>query len=178
MEDAAVFGALFSRLRSRDQIQTFLHAFQELRFERCWDIQQSESANSNTVMLPDGPEQEERDRTMKKAAELGSGGWDDTTFRHLWENIRILFAYDPEEDVEEWWQRWGQLRERAESDLRRGRIILSNHGDVDYETNDFGVYDEDDEDEEDSYGSTNRFSMGMTRTVTVESTAFSDLSLH
>ena len=38
--------------------------------------------------------------------------------------------------------------------------------------------DEDDEDEDDAYGSTNRFSMGMTRTVTVESTAFADLSLH
>lgn len=129
-------------------------------------------------MLPDGPEQEERDRTMSKAAELGSGGWDDSTFRHLWENIRILFAYDPEEDAEEWWQRWGQLRERAESDLQRGRIVLSSQGDVDYERNEYETYEnEEQDDDDDSSGSqTNRFS--MTRTVVVESTAFSDLSLH
>lgn len=169
-----MFGALFSRLRSRDQIPTFLHAYEELRFERCWDIQQSESANSNSVMLPDGPMQEERDRTMRKAAELGSGGWDDATFRHLWENIRILFAYDPEEDVEEWWQQWGQLRERAQRDLRKGRIILSSSGDVDYEMDDFWMSDSDGADE--SLPQANQFS--MTRTVTIESTSFADLSLY
>ena len=52
-------------------------------------------------MLPDGPEQEERDRSMREAAKLESGGWDEAMFRHLWENIRILFAYDPEEDAEQ-----------------------------------------------------------------------------
>ncbi len=54
VEDAAVLGDLFSRLRSREQIVPFLYGYQELRAERCWQIQQSESANSQSVMLPDG----------------------------------------------------------------------------------------------------------------------------
>ena len=65
-------------------------------------------------MLPDGPGQEQRDKSMRAAYAKGKGGWDESSFRHLWENIRILFAYDPEEEVEEWWQQWGLLRERAE----------------------------------------------------------------
>lgn len=114
VEDAAVLGAIFSRLRSRDQIKPFLSAYEELRVQRCWDIQQSESANSASVMLPDGPAQEARDESMRAAAARSTGGWDESMFRHLWEDIRILFAYDPEEDAEEWWQAWGLLRERAE----------------------------------------------------------------
>lgn len=93
--------------------------------KRCMDIQDSESANSASVMLPDGPEQQERDRSMREAAKLGSGGWDEAMFRHLWENIRILFAYDPEEDAEEWWQHWGLLRERSQIG---GRIAKNTQG--------------------------------------------------
>lgn len=114
VEDAAVLGDLFSRLRSREQIVPFLYGYQELRAERCWQIQQSESANSRSVMLPDGPDQEERDRSMQLAYTQGSGGWDEAMFRHLWEAIRILFAYDPQEVCEEWWLQWGALRERAD----------------------------------------------------------------
>lgn len=65
-------------------------------------------------MLPDGPAQQARDESMRAAAARASGGWDEAMFCHLWEDIRILFAYDPEEDAEEWWQAWGLLRERAE----------------------------------------------------------------
>lgn len=65
-------------------------------------------------MLPDGPGQEQRDKSMREAYAMGAGGWDESMFRHNWEMIRILFAYDPEEEVEEWWQQWGLLRERAE----------------------------------------------------------------
>ena len=114
VEDAAVLGDLFSRVRTREQIKPFLYGYQELRADRCWQIQQSESANSQSVMLPDGPAQEERDRSMREAFAHGSGGWDEAMFRHLWEAIRTLFAYDPAEEVQEWWIRWGQLRERAE----------------------------------------------------------------
>ncbi len=120
VEDAAVLGDLFSRLRSREQIVPFLYGYQELRAERCWQIQQSESANSQSVMLPDGPAQEERDRSMQLAYTQGSGGWDETMFRHLWEAIRILFAYDPQEVCQEWWLQWGMLRERA--DEMRGEL--------------------------------------------------------
>ena len=80
-------------------------------------------------MLPDGPEQESRDQSMREAAKLGSGGWDEATFRHLWENIRILFAYDPEEDAEEWWHRWGLLRERS-----RGKFVMNTQGETHYES--------------------------------------------
>lgn len=116
-----------------------MQGYEELRMERCWEIQKSESDNSSSVMLPDGPEQEERDRSMREAAKLESGGWDEAMFRHLWENIRILFAYDPEEDAEEWWQRWGILREHAESGFGLDKLTV--------ETADFG----DEEDKAESY---------------------------
>ncbi|EJD07850.1 FAD/NAD-binding domain-containing protein [Fomitiporia mediterranea MF3/22] len=162
VEDAAVFGALFSRLRSREQIRNFLVAYEDLRKERCWDIQQSESANSASVMLPDGPAQEERDRSMREAAKLGSGGWDESTFRHLWENIRILFAYDPEEDAEEWWQRWGLLREQSKSGFGRGRLVMDTCGERRYESHN--------DNDSDSDGSvTNPYSMTRAVTVVVES---------
>lgn len=155
VEDAAVFGALFSRLRSRKQIRTFLYAYEELRRQRCWDIQDSESANSASVMLPDGPEQEHRDRSMQEAAKLGSGGWDEATFRHLWENIRILFAYDPEEDAEEWWQHWGLLRERS-----RGKFVMNTQGETHYES-------DSDDDEYDPQDSRDMNSYRMSRAVSV-----------
>ncbi|KAL5483575.1 hypothetical protein ACEPAI_8807 [Sanghuangporus weigelae] len=156
VEDAAVFGAIFSRLRSREQIESFLYAYSELRVKRCMDIQDSESANSASVMLPDGPEQEERDRSMREAAKLGSGGWDEAMFRHLWENIRILFAYDPEEDAEEWWQHWGLLRERSQIG---GRIVMNTQGETRYQSHSDELDDSDDDDDANPYL--------LTRAVTV-----------
>lgn len=139
-----------------------MSGYEELRKERCWEIQESESANSASVMLPDGPEQEERDRSMRDAAKLGSGGWDEATFRHLWENIRILFAYDPEEDAEEWWQRWGLLRERAETNSGRGRIVMNTQGETHYES-----YYQEASDEEDERSVVDSRPFSMTRAVTV-----------
>lgn len=115
-------------------------------------------------MLPDGPEQEERDRSMREAYSMGSGGWDETMFRHLWENIRILFAYDPEEEAEEWWQQWGLLRERAQvgrEDVERA-IARADSGEG------FDEYEDDDE-EELITRTTMALSLSPTISVTVES---------
>lgn len=115
IEDAAVFAKLFSHLMSEDQISTFLRAFQDLREARCTRVLESEQRSLISRMMPDSPEQEERDNIMRERHSrglgvLGSGGG---KLAEQWDEVKELFGYNAEDEADDWWVNWGLLRERA-----------------------------------------------------------------
>ncbi|KAJ8596570.1 FAD/NAD(P)-binding domain-containing protein [Rhizopogon salebrosus TDB-379] len=117
VEDAAVLGNLFSHLSLHSQITPLLHAYQCIRYARATATQASSRLNQHIFHLPDGPQQEERDRQMRAAIEdalrvargakstLASAGnanqWADK------EKNRMQFGYDADEEAEKWWRDHG-----------------------------------------------------------------------
>ncbi|OAX34598.1 FAD/NAD(P)-binding domain-containing protein [Rhizopogon vinicolor AM-OR11-026] len=113
VEDAAVLAKLFSHLRTEDQISTFLHAFQDLREDRCASVVQTEQGNLCFQMLPTGPHQEERDNEMRTKTAQGESVFGGGEAAEQWEHLKELFGYDAEDEADDWWVKWGLLRERA-----------------------------------------------------------------
>ncbi|KAG0705834.1 hypothetical protein DFH29DRAFT_872791 [Suillus ampliporus] len=113
VEDAAVLAKLFSHLRNRDQISTFLHAFQDLREDRCASVVHSEQSNLYFQMMPAGPHQEQRDQDMRAKTAQGDSVFGGGEAAEQWEQLKELFGYDAEDEADDWWVKWGLLRERA-----------------------------------------------------------------
>jgi salicylate hydroxylase len=115
IEDGAVLAKLFSHLLSEDQIPSFLCAFQDLRCERIGSLFATEMRNIYTMCLPPGEIQEMRDQSMldkyregKNVLE-GEGG----DIAEQWEENKAVFGYDAEDEADDWWVKWGILREQA-----------------------------------------------------------------
>ena len=134
IEDSAVLGNLLSRLAHPDQLPILLQAYQDLRIARTTNAQNQSRLNQEIFHLPDGPEQEQRDADMRKAAEYelrGAGAlsegsanqWADET------KSRIQFGYDADEVAEEWWREGGEEKLRAngreEVRVNRGTVAAS-----------------------------------------------------
>ncbi|KZT09779.1 FAD/NAD(P)-binding domain-containing protein [Laetiporus sulphureus 93-53] len=118
LEDAAVLAKLFSHLTRHEQIESFLCAFQDIRQKRCEVARQSEVGLLALVTMEDGPEQEARDKTMQTRYRAGKNVFDSEDGENgveseQWVEIRTIFGYDCEDEADNWWVQWGQLRERA-----------------------------------------------------------------
>ena len=106
VEDAVVFGSLFSHLSMMDQIPSFLSAYQELRQGRCELVKGADIANARMVTLPDGPQAEKRDKDMRgKNDDWGDEG----ALKAQFEEIAEIFVYDAGDAAEEWWVNWGRF---------------------------------------------------------------------
>ena len=103
VEDAVVLGTLFSRLRSRVQIPTFLHAYQELRKRRCEYARRTELRHAQLSSLPPGPITTMRDETL-----AGYLVTDETTLKAHFDEVGEIICYDAEEAADEWWVSWGR----------------------------------------------------------------------
>ena len=134
IEDAAVFGALFSYISRRDQIIPLLSAFQELRMERSDLIHQSEMTKIQFVCLPDGPEQMSRDAGLRSAGNISSEDWEEAKDEYFEESWGLEFEgpfnYDAYEAAESWWVEWGVLTERSE---------VSHHINDDFQTSQLSI---------------------------------------
>ncbi|KAH7912418.1 FAD/NAD(P)-binding domain-containing protein [Hygrophoropsis aurantiaca] len=121
VEDAAVLGNLFSHLSSRTQITPLLYAYQSIRYTRTANTQASSRLNQKIFHLPDGPEQEERDKQMRAAMEDAlreargerSHSPSSTTAGNAnqWADKAknmIQFGYDADEEAEKWWRDNGE----------------------------------------------------------------------
>lgn len=109
VEDAAVFGVLMSHLRSRNQIPQLLEAFQDLRYSRVQQVQQSELNNATLVCLPPGDFRDMRDAGMALSLNPSTEPWDDARLREQWDEIGGVFGYNAREAAEDWWIKWGSL---------------------------------------------------------------------
>ncbi|KAH9948607.1 FAD/NAD-P-binding domain-containing protein [Amylocystis lapponica] len=131
VEDAAVLGKLFSHLSSTSQIESFLWAFQDLRQSRNRACMVGEMLNVHMQMLEDGEEQRARDEMMLSRHEAGKHVFDAEEGEEnnpVWEEIRAMFAYDCEDEADNWWLQWGRLRQRAqerEQETSEGRGAFS-----------------------------------------------------
>ncbi|CAL1715857.1 unnamed protein product [Somion occarium] len=115
VEDAAVLGKLFTYLVKEEQIGNFLWAIEELRQGRCDKCLQEEYELYRFLTFPPGPEQIVRDEDMRE--KYLSGRKDlrvgDDVAAKQWEELRTVYAYDCEDEADNWWIEWGLLRERA-----------------------------------------------------------------
>ncbi|KAG5643091.1 hypothetical protein DXG03_001587 [Asterophora parasitica] len=116
IEDAAVLAKLFSHLRTEDQISSFLWAFQDLRQPRCNSVIQKEVGIVWYMTMPEGEHQQMRDKTMRAKRDAGLGilqASDESEESPEWKEIKEVFAYDAEDEADNWWVEWGMLRERS-----------------------------------------------------------------
>ncbi|KAI0314334.1 hypothetical protein OF83DRAFT_1174843 [Amylostereum chailletii] len=130
VEDAAVLATLFSHLHDKEQIPSLLYAFQELRQERCLNIRLVDVGNIHFMTIPDGPEAEERDHALRARQAAGKnvlqteveGAEDaeDAGIAELWTEHQVVFGYDALAEADNWWVKWGLLRERARRPDIRG----------------------------------------------------------
>lgn len=121
LEDAVVFGTLFSHLSSWDQVSTFLNAYQEIRQGRTTAVNEMDVSNAAFVRLPPGPAQEARDVQIRQARDE----WDDGSLKQEFEGLAQLFCYEAEDAAQvclalrlrtfpgadlqqEWWVTWGR----------------------------------------------------------------------
>ena len=115
IEDGAVLAKLFSHLLTEDQIPSFLNAFQDLRSPRVSRMFTTELRNIATMCLPPSPTQHLRDQSMRDKYKEGrnvlegEGG----DIAEQWEEIKSVFGYDAQDVADDWWVKWGMLRERA-----------------------------------------------------------------
>lgn len=134
IEDAAVLGHLFSHLSHSSQITPLLRAYETLRHARTAATQASSRLNQHIFHLPDGPDQEARDASMRAAYRAerrrwglpvpppeGKGGAtslknDEESFKadgnsNQWADQKknvAQFGYDADRAVEEWWREKGE----------------------------------------------------------------------
>lgn len=114
VEDAAVLGNLLSRISSPNELTPLLRAYQFIRHGRASATQMDSRMNQHIFHLPDGPQQEARDASMRaameearKEARLGADEDADGCVgsANLWgdRNRNMLaFDYDADKAVEEW----------------------------------------------------------------------------
>lgn len=121
IEDAAVLGNLLSRLQHPAELVHLLRGYEVIRHARTAATQASSRLNQHIFHLPDGAEQEERDRSMRAAmevelAKIHSGSEEKTEFAgegnsNQWADRRKnveQFGYDADEEAEHWWREKGE----------------------------------------------------------------------
>ncbi|KAJ7152370.1 hypothetical protein C8R46DRAFT_480544 [Mycena filopes] len=112
IEDAAVLGVLFSRSVAPNEVRPLLEAYRALRNPRTTESQLAARSNKRVFHIPDGPEQEARDVSMRKAMEIAlceergekaadgavptANSWADRA--RNWSQ----YGYDAEEAAREW----------------------------------------------------------------------------
>ncbi|KZT04630.1 FAD/NAD(P)-binding domain-containing protein [Laetiporus sulphureus 93-53] len=106
VEDAMMLGRLFHHLHRRDQIGNFLTALAEKRQARVRTVEITQRVNPLSIALPPGVDQA---RYLKAAVENMTAA-DAVSLTQ--DAIRVLFAYDPEDEADDWWVQWGLLQER------------------------------------------------------------------
>ncbi|KAI1787247.1 FAD/NAD(P)-binding domain-containing protein [Ganoderma leucocontextum] len=132
IEDGAVLGNLLSRLAHPEQLPVLLQAYEDLRLPRTAETQNQSRLNQKIFHLPDGPEQEQRDADMRKAAELelegegknGTAGDASEGSPNQWADEKkshIQFGYDADEAAERWWRDVGE-RELQSGGLANGKV--------------------------------------------------------
>ena len=70
LEDAAVLGNLLSHISSISHLPTYLCSYERLRHTRASKTQASSRLNQHVFHLPDGPEQQSRDNSMREAMQI------------------------------------------------------------------------------------------------------------
>ena len=121
LEDSAVLANLLSRISHHSQLKPLLEAYQDLRLRRTETAQEASRLNRYAFVLPDGPDQRERDEKLREAMALELSV-DSGAPRHESEMSQYqrdekkksdaLFGYDADAEVDKWWAVHGRELER------------------------------------------------------------------
>ncbi|KAJ7661458.1 hypothetical protein DFH06DRAFT_374060 [Mycena polygramma] len=125
IEDGAFIGKIFSHTRNPARIEEFLHAFEENRKSRCLHIDGAEKKYIAVMALPDGPMQAGRDSVMRANEAAGRNVMDSgdlSELQGMWDDMRMVFGYDPADDADEWWMSWGRLRDAPNASSGNGHV--------------------------------------------------------
>ena len=101
VEDGGVLGGLLGKIRSKNDIPRVLALYEQLRRPRTSAVVLGSNKQRHIFHLHDGPEQEERDRTMlnQHPPEPGHPNqWADPAMQEF------LFGYDADIEVERAWE--------------------------------------------------------------------------
>jgi salicylate hydroxylase len=113
-----VFGGLFSRLRSWDQVPSLMEAFQDLRKGRCEAMASHDLMVAELAWIGPGPEREGRNKVMGENMNRGLDNWDDRMMQDQWDEISEVFCYNAMDAAADWWAGWGMLGEMAKKRAR------------------------------------------------------------
>jgi salicylate hydroxylase len=95
-----------------------MYAFQNLREERCQKNRTLDIGDVRFLMKPEGEDTAMRDTMMRRNYNEGRNvfeGDDEESNLSRWDQFRELFAYDAEDEADNWWVQWGLLQEHSES---------------------------------------------------------------
>ena len=128
LESAAVLSTLLSHLRAPAQLPSLLYAYHDLRAPRAARLHDLELKNRFYLCM-EGELRLARDENMRaslvrrRGGDTGAGGGaegdeveeedDGGQLARQWAELSEVWGYDAREEAEEWWIRWGLLRERA-----------------------------------------------------------------
>ncbi|KAF7323836.1 FAD-binding-3 domain-containing protein [Mycena kentingensis (nom. inval.)] len=130
IEDGAFVGKIFSHTRNTGRVPEFLYAFEEARKPRCLHIYQSEKQYIDMMALPHGAMQAERDASMRANDAAGRNvmdSGDEHALQRMWDDMRMVFGYDPADAADEWWISWGRLRNSPDSSVS-GVVTIHTDG--------------------------------------------------
>ena len=116
--DAAALGRIFSHLSRKDQIDGFLSAVQEVRKERVEDVMRRAAGNIFAVSIPPSvaaAHDREMDRQVERGLQTlrGKRRIQPQTSEQLVAAVEDIYAYDPEDEADDWWVRWGKVESRV-----------------------------------------------------------------
>jgi salicylate hydroxylase len=100
VEDGGVLGGLLGKIRSKNDVPRVLALYEQLRRPRTSAVVLGSTKQRHIFHLPDGPEQEERDRIMLSqhpSKPCHPNQWADPVMQEF------LFGYDADEEVERSW---------------------------------------------------------------------------
>lgn len=101
VEDAACLTEVFGNIESKDQIHDALKIFENVRKSRTTRIVKESTNCQNVYHLPDGPQQEERDRICALEPTVGCPNrWADPVFQ------KYLFGYDAFQEASNAWEHY------------------------------------------------------------------------
>lgn len=105
LEDAVVFGMLFSHMTEWTQVPASLHAYQELRQPRTARVLNVDIVNETLMRMPPGPERDTRNAELGRMQNLVVDG----SHIHGFQDLADVFNYDAEDAAQEWWATWGRF---------------------------------------------------------------------
>ncbi|KAH9995423.1 hypothetical protein BJV74DRAFT_829949 [Russula compacta] len=113
IEGAAVLSTLLSYVRGLDHIPALVRAYETVRRERTELLRQIQVTNITQLMLPPGLERAARDDALKQLLHAGQSRWNTDSYLRIYKQLCEVWAYNAFDAADDWWAKWGVLRERA-----------------------------------------------------------------
>jgi salicylate hydroxylase len=107
LEDGAFLGMVLGKIKKKEEVKHALKVYERARRQRATRIVERGNVQQYLYHLPDGPEQEERDRKLRMDPTPPGEvlAWRDPEF------APYLLGYDVDEDVEKHWDLGTEMAE-------------------------------------------------------------------